>query len=289
MKKNLLFVFILIHGAVFAQEQKIFKIKKYQTAVLPDSVNETSGLTLFGGRLFTINDSGNLPDIFEIDKTSGKILNVFQTNTKNKDWEAITNDGTCFYVGDFGNNRGTRNDLEIYKIPFGVKDSAQIISYYYPEQKEFISKNINTDFDAEAMIYRNGKLHIFTKEWASKAVSHYIVNPEITEKQPALKTESFKTGFVVTDTAYFDGKLYVVGYTKGAEVFMMIFEESDPDVFFEKNPVKYCIGSSFKIGQIEGIAVDEEGIYISGEAFRSPLGEVRQSLYFIPHKKLIKR
>jgi hypothetical protein len=40
------------------------------------------------------------------------------------------------------------------------------------------------------------------------------------------------------------------------------------------------------IGQIEGIAVDETGIYISGEKFKSPLGSTKPSLYFIPKDQL---
>ena len=46
--------------------------------------------------------------------------------------------------------------------------------------------------------------------------------------------------------------------------------------------MKYHLGSTFKIGQIEGIAVDDSGIYISGERFDLLLANVKQSIYFIP-------
>ena len=136
------------------------------------------------------------------------------------------------------------------------------------------------------MIYLNGKLHIFTKEWSAKSTSHYIIDPQISEKQKAEKLESYKTGFVVTDASYFDKKLYLIGYTKKTEVFLDIFNETESGRFFKENPKHYYLGSALSIGQIEGIAVDETGIYISGEKFHSPLGTTKPSFYFIPKDKL---
>ncbi|ASK29919.1 hypothetical protein CEY12_07285 [Chryseobacterium sp. T16E-39] len=290
MKKSIFIFAIFVFQTVFSQQTEFLKIKKYRTAFLEDQVQETSGLNFFNGKLYTFNDSGNSPELFEIEKTSGKIVNVLKINAKNKDWEALTNDGTNFYIGDFGNNTGTRKDLEIYKVPFpndSLKNNLiKTISFYYPEQKEFISKNTNNDFDAEAMIYLNGKLHIFTKEWASKATSHYIVDPEMSELQKAEKIETYKTDFVITDASYFDKKLYLIGYTKKTEVFLDIFNETEPGIFFKERRKHYYLGMATSIGQIEGIAVDEKGLYISGEKFRYPLGTVKQSLYFIPKEEL---
>ena len=290
MKKILfLFSFLFALNLYAQQDLKWLKIKKYKVATLSDSLKETSGLTFFRDKLYTINDGGNSSEVFEIDKSSGKILDVIKTDLKNKDWEAITSDSTNTYIGDFGNNAGTRKDLKIYRIPFkdSVKiDSIQEVPFFYPEQKDFEPKNINNDFDAEAMIFLNGKIHLFTKEWISKSVTHYTVNPNVFVQQPAEKIESFKTDFVVTDASYFDKKLYLVGYTKNTEVFLSIFGETEPGIFFNQKPMKYYLGSSLSVGQIEGISVNEDGIYISGEEFKSPLGKVKQSLYFIPREKL---
>lgn len=290
MKKILfLFSFLFALNLYAQQDLKWLKIKKYKVATLSDSLKETSGLTFFRDKLYTINDGGNSSEVFEIDKSSGKILDVIKTDLKNKDWEAITSDSTNTYIGDFGNNVGTRKDLKIYKIPFkdSVKiDSIQEIPFFYPEQKDFEPKNINNDFDAEAMIFLNGKIHLFTKEWISKSVTHYTVNPNVFVQQPAEKIESFKTDFVVTDASYFDKKLYLIGYTKNTEVFLSVFDETEPGVFFKEQPRKYYLGSSLVIGQIEGIAVDESGIYISGEEFRTPLGTAKQAFYFVPADKV---
>lgn len=232
----LIFSFSIISNA---QQAEIFKLKKYRIAVLNDSIQETSGLNFFDGKLYTFNDSGNPAELYEIDKNLGKILKVLKTNTENKDWEALANDGKNFYIGDFGNNAGTRQHLKIYKIPFQnnqlQNDSMKTISFYYPEQNDFTSRNINTDFDLESMIYLNGKIHIFTKEWVSKSTTHYILNPENFKNQAAEKVESYKTGFMISDAYYFDKKLYVVGYTKKTEVFLNVFYESEPGIFFKEN------------------------------------------------------
>lgn len=290
MKKAFLIILISFSILNFAQQSEIFKLKKYRIAVLNDSIQETSGLNFFYGKLYTFNDSGNPAELYEIDKNSGKILKVLKTNTENKDWEALTNDGKNFYIGDFGNNAGTRQHLKIYKIPFQnnqlENDSMKIISFYYSEQKDFTSRNINTDFDLESMIYLNDKIHIFTKEWASKSTTHYTLDPENFENQAAEKVESYKTNFVVTDASYFDKKLYVVGYTKKTEVFLNIFNESEPGIFFKEKPKHLYLGSALTIGQIEGIAVDETGVYISGEKFYSPIKKTKPFFYFIPKEKL---
>ncbi|QQV03800.1 MULTISPECIES: hypothetical protein [Chryseobacterium] len=290
MKKILFLFTIMISVSVFSQQATIFKINKYRVAELNEKIQETSGLNIFNTKLYTFNDSGNTSEIFELDPKTGEIVSSFEINAENKDWEALTNDGKNFYIGDFGNNAGTRKDLKIYRVPFSdtivQNDSVKIISFEYPEQNDFSSKNGSTDFDAEAMIYLNGKIHLFTKEWASKATSHYIIDPEISDRQKAVKTEVFQTNFLVTDASYFDKKLYLIGYTKKTEVFLEIFNETKPGVFFNENPKRYFLGSALSIGQIEGIAVDENGIYISGEKFRSPVGGERQSLYFIPQNKL---
>lgn len=290
MKKLLLVAAVMIFQSSFSQQTDFLKIRKFRVGYLDDKIQETSGLSILNGKLYTFNDSGNVPELFELDETSGNIKNTYTINAKNKDWEALTNDGKNFYIGDFGNNGGTRRDLEIYKLPFHnnepKNDSITKISFYYPEQTEFIPKYTNNDFDAEAMIYLNGKIHLFTKEWKSKATSHYIIDPTITEKQKAEKTESYKTNFVVTDAAYFDKKLYLVGYTKKTEVFLNIFKETEPGIFFKEKPKHYYLGSSLAVGQIEGVTVNQAGIFISGEKFKSRLGTAKPSLYFISGEEL---
>ena len=275
----------------FSQKIEKLSLKKYKIAILSDSLQESSGLTNLDGRLFSFNDSGNTSEIFEITPGSSYIKKTFQTGLRNIDWEAITNDGENFYVAEFGNNLGTRKDLKIYQIPFRndsvIANFSKTIPFFYPEQTDFTPKNINNNFDAEAMIFSDGNIHLFTKEWITNTVSHYVIDKNLTENQPAKKLETFDTGFVVTDASFFDNKLYVVGYTKKASVYMMIFEKDETEnLFFNKPLKKFSLGRAFTIGQIEGITATEKGVYISGERFNIKIKKVPQSLYFISYKDL---
>lgn len=292
MKNILLFIVLFHYAWAGAQQTDFLRIKKYKVATLPYGLKETSALAFINNELFSLNDSGNTADLFKIDPGTGKILQQFGTGLQNTDWEALTTDGMHLYIGDFGNNNGYRNDLSVYKVH---RDSlrngnsetvAMKIPFFYPEQMDFSPRNRRHDFDAEAMIFLNRNIHIFTKEWLSARTTHYIVNPEIADVQPARKLESTALGFMVTDAAYFNGKLYLLGYTKKAEIFLSIFEETNPGVFFEQKPHQYYLGTVFGVGQTEGIAVNEDGIYISAEAFRKPMGASGQSLYFIPHLQI---
>ncbi len=291
MKKILLTFILLTPFLAFSQKTEKLNLRKYRIAILSDSLRESSGLTHIGDRLFSFNDSGNTSEIFEIKPGSSYIEKTFQTGLKNTDWEAITNDGNNFYIGEFGNNLGTRSDLKVYQIPFKndsiITDSIKSIPFFYPEQTDFTPKNINNNFDTEAMIFLGGNIHLFTKEWITNTVSHYVIDKNLTENQPAKKLETFDTGFVVTDASFFDNKLYVVGYTKKASVYMTIFEKDDiGNLFFSKPVKKYFLGRAYKVGQIEGITATEKGVYISGERFSIKLKKVPQSLYFISYKDL---
>ncbi|MBS1548777.1 MAG: hypothetical protein JSS94_02755 [Bacteroidetes bacterium] len=286
LKKNLLFFILFSFSTFWAQEEVHFPLKKYKVSVLSDSLNENSGLSFFQNNLYTLNDGGNPSEIYQIDPSTGKIKQTIKIPLQNKDWEALDFSDQDLFIGDFGNNTGTRKDLKIYKLPIHNQtiavDSVQTYSYYYPEQKDFSPKNLNTDYDAEAMIFLNGKLHIFTKEWASKSCTHYLIDSTITILQPAVKLEQYHTGFVVTDAAYFRSKLYLLGYTKTTGAYLMIFRESEAGMFFKDPIKKLYLGSTFGLSQLEGLAVNENGIYLSGEAFHSPLGIKKQRLFFIP-------
>ena len=84
---------------------------------LEDEIQETSGLLFVGDELWTHNDSGNENRLYQLDTMTGAVLReVLIANAENEDWEDITQDNQYIYIGDFGNNEGTRTDLRIYRI-----------------------------------------------------------------------------------------------------------------------------------------------------------------------------
>lgn len=289
MKKILFLALMFLSVSIFGQGTKRFKLKKYRVSILNDKIRETSGLQVFNGKMYTFNDGGNAPKIFEINPRTGDVLDIIKMPFNNKDWEAMTADENHLYIADFGNNKGNRKDLKIYKIPFrkedfDVKDIE--IPFYYPEQKDFSKQSHKHNFDAESIIYLDGKLHIFTKEWKSKKTTHYTIDVDRKDNQPAKKLEKFDLGYLATDASYYNGKVYIVGYTKKARVFLTIFEKDKNGLFFTKNVQKYILGSAGKLGQVEGIEVNEKGIYISAEKMKYKMWKEPPSYYFVPWKAL---
>lgn len=271
------------------QNYEWLKIKKYKVATLSAELKETSGLKFAGEKLYSFNDGGNTSEIFELDKSTGNIINKINTGLTNTDWEALTSDESHFYIGDFGNNWGIRKDLKIYKVPQSspTPATAETISFQYPEQKEFIAKPHNNNWDAESLVYKDGHLHIFTKEWQSYQTAHYRLNSTSSEEiQNAEKLETYNLGYLATDASYFKNKLYIIGYTRKMEVFLTVFKEGRDGKFFTQKPQKYYLGQTSKLGQIEGIAVNDDGMYISGEAFKFKIFNAKPSFYFIPNEKL---
>jgi len=298
MKKSFLIPIILFQ-LFSAQEIKTINLKSFEKTIISDTLEETSGLVVVNGKLLSMNDSGNSAEIFEFSPDNGNITKTYSTNAVNIDWEAITLDSNNnIYVGDFGNNHGNRKDLSIYKFPFtpdvdSLKYSSKI-NFFYPQQKDFSKKNVNHDLDCEAMIFLNDKIHIFSKSWKTSSVVHYTIDPDIEEKQPAKMVESYQSDFVVTDATYFQGKLYLIGYTKfsnsggveSSEVYLLSCEETSQGIFFDGEIKKYLLGKEIVLGQIEGIVATDLGLYISGERFNYKGYDIPPHLYFLPFDKL---
>lgn len=139
-------------------------------AELPRKLNETSGMAS-GTTPSTIllhNDSGGQPALYEVTTSNGRIVRTIRlTDAVNTDWEELAEDSTHVYVGDFGNNRGTRDNLTIYKLrkdTLAISDQVtpEVISFHYPEQTSFVGSSKH-NFDCEAMIAYGDSLYLFTK------------------------------------------------------------------------------------------------------------------------------
>src|SRR5687767_14003876 len=110
---------------------------------LPAVLKECSGMIeLSDGRFLAHNDSGNKPYLylFSSKKEDPKVIKV--KNVANNDWEEITEDDDYIYIGDFGNNGGTRRNLMIYKIKKSeIHDhdevTPEIIKFSYKGQTKF--------------------------------------------------------------------------------------------------------------------------------------------------------
>jgi hypothetical protein len=72
------------------------------------------------GVLFTLNDSGNPPEIFAFDSSGRALGRWLVPGTRNRDWEAMAlgpcPGGSCLYIGDTGDNLERRQMVVVYRI-----------------------------------------------------------------------------------------------------------------------------------------------------------------------------
>lgn len=163
-------------------------------AHLPDSVIETSGLIFWNDSYWTHNDSEGSAAIFRLDTLTGSLMQrVAVKNATNIDWEDITHDDSYIYIGDIGNNLGSRQDQVIYMLPKnGIPDTGNVvidpqkITYRFGDQTDYSIMNRANDFDCEALLSFGDSLYLFTKNWVTltcrlyaipKVPGHYVIFP----------------------------------------------------------------------------------------------------------------
>lgn len=213
-----LMLFTVKFTGIQAQSETVTTNKKGE---LSDTLRESSGLVLVQGHLFSHNDSGNDPDLYEIDTATGKTIFTYHViNAKNVDWEDITSDNSFIYIGDIGNNNGNRKDLCIYKIPLAQIFNRQSnltaykISFSYSDQTDFTAKPYATNFDAEGLASVGNKLFIFTKDWGDFKSRIYSC-PKDTGNYTLIVMDSFNSGGLITGASYnrVDSIIWLCGYT----------------------------------------------------------------------------
>ncbi|MEM9362623.1 MAG: T9SS type A sorting domain-containing protein [Bacteroidota bacterium] len=242
-----------------------------ELTTLPNQVSETSGLIYFDGSLITHNDSGNAPELFEIDVQTGEVVRSVQIeNAVNKDWEDLTQDDEFIYIGDFGNFSGDRRDLVIYKIrkdDYLTQDKVEAIpiSFVYEDQTSFNSSP-NSDWDAEAFFSSGDYLFVLTKEWQSQNTSIYRISKDASFTT-AIKVEEYPVNGLVTGATYDDAlkQLVIVGYSLFLQPFVLKIEEVPESAPFFIRPIKENL--EVLPLQIEAVASDGERFYFTNEEY----------------------
>ena len=260
---------------LFATPLFIFSQQISVVTQLESNINETSGLLFLNGKTITHNDSGGQAALYEIDVTTGNVnRTVTVTNATNVDWEDITQDGNYIYVGDFGNNNGSRKNLKIYKISIqeylntpDEKVTAEVINFNYSDQTDFTSSQYSTNFDAEALIAYKDHLYIFSKNWGDQKTNIYEV-PKDPGTYTVDKIDTINTNGLITGADFnpLTHKIVLTGYSLIFPFVVELFDYSE-GLFSNGTVKKYSAsnlgGNSF---QIEGVAaIDKLNYYISGE------------------------
>jgi hypothetical protein len=169
--------------------------------------------------LYTINDSGNPPEIFAFDST-GRPLGRWQVpGVRNRDWEAVSRGpcpaGSCLFLGDIGDNMERQRAVVVYRIAEprrferfrGAADDAPLaldsLVLSYPDGPR----------DAEAMwVDESGNVSIVSKGRGGKVNLYWIAGtsfggPPVTAQLRQLLpiTPEQKLGRMVTDASLAPG------------------------------------------------------------------------------------
>lgn len=250
-------------------------------STLPFMLNENSGMVAVDGKLWTHEDSGGDHAIYQIDPETGKIQkSVTLQDAPNIAWEDIASDGTHIYVGDFGNNDGSRTDLAIYKVnknDIGSDSSSSVpseaIYFSFEDQTDFTPQNFNTPYDCGAFFHANDSLHLFTHDWVNKATAHYVI-PDQPGTHIAKLKETLNVGVQVAgaDINPSGTEAILVGFNLSLtdlNVYMWVLSDFKDGHFFSGNKRKIKLGSFTQRGQIESVAYTEDHKgYMSSEFLR---------------------
>ena len=238
---------------------------------LPAIIKESSGLAYDQNRLFTINDAGNMPQLYQIDTLDGKVLRhwVIRDMT-NIDWEDLTQDEQYIYIGDFGNNNGDRTDLRILrieKIALNGADTiiADTITFSFSDQTDFTPNQNNNDYDCEAFFALGDSLYLFSKNWVNQKTRLYSLpgspGQHIAQLQDSLAVGGYITGADIDE----EGVVTLIGYTELSTFLWLLFDYPG-NHFFSGNKRPINLGTPLTNSQTEGIVFSSNGEgYISAE------------------------
>ncbi len=213
---------------------------------------ESSGLLAENGLFATINDSGDSGRVFTVDPAEGRTVAVTEWDGEPEDVEAIAPlpDGDVL-VGDIGDNTGSRDSVELLRVPFGADGQVDPTTYElrYPDGSH----------DAEALLVqpRTGQVLVVAKEFIGRL---YAAPEELDPDAPnELELLDGEVMPIATDGAFFpDGKTFVLrGYSTATFYRWPSLEEID-DIALPSQE------------QGEGIAVGADGdLYLSSEGQHS--------------------
>lgn len=275
---------LLVITACFSEpENPPAKCVIIERHILPEKLNETSGLISYNNLIWTFNDSGGKPELYGYSLANDSIHQTITIkNAVNFDWEDIAQDENYIYVGDFGNNMGTRDSLIIYKISKSsvpkignANINADKIIFKYPSYTPSVFPVSWSAYDCEALIAKGDSLFVFTKDWTNGTTSIYSL-PKNNGQYIARKSGTFNSQGLVTGGEYFNNELILIGY-KSFIPFIWYFKNPDFNTINESEGTRIEL-SDLATYQTEGICFDGNRILISSEETRSPAQIIQISL-----------
>ncbi len=259
---------------------------------LPTQLNETSGLILFDGSVWSHNDDTDTK-LYRLSNGYDNFSTVQLNNVRNVDWEEISQDENYIYIGDFGNNAsGNRKDLNILRVSKqSVLQGNAIVDtifFSYNNQTNFTATAANkTDFDCEAFVVSADSIYLFTKQWISQQTSVYVMPKTIGTHIAQYKNSLPVSGLITGATMLPDKKITVLcGYSTSLQPFLYLLYDYRGHEFATGNKRKITVVLSYH--QVEGItALNPLTYYISNEYFAHPMKTTPQKIHLLDLKQYL--
>ena len=276
----ILLILSFLSSGIVAQDEVTPEV----LTTLSATINESSGLVNLDGEIWTHNDSGGLPALYQVNVQDGTIIRtVVVQNATNVDWEDLAMDSSYIYIGDVGNNSGSRTDLKIYRVSradlaANNTVTAEIINYSYSDQTSWVPQPNQTDFDCEAFIHYQDNLYLFSKDWLDQKTRMYELSDD-PGTHVAQYLETFDVNGLITgaEILYPANMLALTGYSSFLMPFTWLFDDFSGTNFF--NGTSQRLNWTF-LAQAEGVCTaDTAGLYFSSEKAGFPFNQNPKLFY----------
>ncbi len=253
----------------------------------PD-ITESSGLVnsrCNANVFWTHNDSGGSEFIYAINEKGERLGTWKVTGAKNNDWEDLATvkdkSGKCFlYIGDIGNNSGSKSQFTVYKVAEpkvteadkksskkkpSKTETAEAIKFNYPE----------TAPDAETLLVHpvTGEIYVLSKPMLG-ASQVFKIGAKV-ENVGSVSVPAIPNGFLTGGEISPDGKRIVIcDYYAGYEILLPKNSKTFDDIW-QQNVTKINLGEREQ-GEAICYSADGKKIYATSEKKNSPMIRVER-------------
>jgi len=182
-------------------------------------LGESSGLAVSPADpdlLYMVNDSGNAPIVYVIDRRDGAVVG---TTTLvglpgDADPEALAVDADTLWVADTGDNLDTRDDVALYAVPAPGRGDTTVTPLAYPVSYSGYDADVETLLADPA----SGTMWVVTKGWLGGSLLRFPDAPAADADNrlrpvPGVQVPSFVTdGTVLADGSAVVLRTYERGY-----------------------------------------------------------------------------
>lgn len=252
---------------------------------LPNSQDENSGLLFDGTYLWSHNDSGGQPALYKLDTNGTLVQTVVVANASNNDWEDLASDAQFIYIGDFGNNNGTRTDLRVLRIRkadigtgTNVSVVADFIRFRYADQQDF-SQRTGHNFDCEAVVCWNDTLHLFTKNHGNRWTKHYALPAQpgshVLTSVDSFNVRTLITGAAITQDNAGQPLVTLLGYDVSTftNCLWLLWDMKSMQRVWSGNKRRLELPGVFSMGQTESVAYKNLNTVYVGNERQSPINQ----------------